>query len=277
MALIDRTYFIGELNIPNQDRTDVQERLDWFIEKYESELLLDLFGYQLYKAFNSGLTGSPLESIWSNLLYGAEYTNSNARLDKWRGMLNLPGSLINAIDAANTITVIVNGGGTYDPVAGLDEVALPASLVGKDFIIEKRGVGQLRSDEYEVTVGNTIRLLGGSLFVNADTYFYKSATLALNTSTGAVKKSFIANYIYFHFMRDNDTQTTGVGEVKNKSENAATISPALKMCRAWNEMSDWIGEMFNYLEVNRGSYPGWTDQYKWGLRNKYRHTNIYGV
>jgi hypothetical protein len=191
--------------------------------------------------------------------------------------VNLPGSLINAIDAANTITIIVGESGLNDPVAGQSEVALPISLIGKQFIIEQRAFGQLRPDEYEITVDNKLRLLGGKIFSNGDTYFYKVATLSLNTHTGAVKKSFIANYVYYHFMRNADTATTGAGEVKSKAENSTPVSPAQKVCSAWNELSQWICDMIQFLDKHRDTYTGWSYQNTSQLKRKYGPINIFGI
>lgn len=46
----------------------------------------------------------------------------------------------------------------------------------------------------------------------------------------------IANYIYWFYMRDNNTQTVAMGETKGKSANAGAALPDEKIIRAWNEM-----------------------------------------
>lgn len=83
MALIDFTYFHGEVNISNTDRIDVQESLNWFIAKHEPEMLTQLMGYALYKAF----TTSPSAERFTDILSGKEYTGANGDLQKWPGLL----------------------------------------------------------------------------------------------------------------------------------------------------------------------------------------------
>ena len=45
-----------------------------------------------------------------------------------------------------------------------------------------------------------------------------------------------ANYIYFHYMRDDVTSSTGAGEVIEQTDNAKRTTPHMKLVRAWNEM-----------------------------------------
>lgn len=280
MAFIDRSYFIGELNIPNKDQVAVQEQLDYFIEKYEKEFLEQCLGYELYRDFMAGLTGSPIDTKWNELLSGAAYSNRSSRPANWKGLVYLPGSLINAIDAANTITIIVGRGEAGDPVSGQSRVLLPSSLIGKQFTIEQRAFGQLRSDEYTITTDNGqtyFQLPTGRAFSSGDTYFYKVATLALNTTTGAVKQSPIANYVYFHYMQYAYSQTTGVGEVQTKAENAAGVSPAVKMARAWNEMCHWLWEMFEFLDTKQDDYSPWKYVSSYDMTRRFRLINAYGI
>jgi hypothetical protein len=284
MPLIDRSYFVGELNIPNTDRPEIQERLDLFIETYETELLRDLLGYPLYKAFMNGLQGAPVDQKWTNLLEGVEYTDQSDRLTKWRGLVSLPLDLVNAIDASNTITIVV-GRGTLidgqsglllDPIIGTNSVPLPSSLIGKDFIVEQRGVGQLSSDEWSITGDNRLQLASGQ-FGDGDKYFYKAATLSLNTVTGNAKKSLIANYVYWHWMADQVSQTVGLGEAATKAENATMVSPAAKMHRAWNEMIRWVEEMVCYLDTKRSIYPEWQDMNRYKFSRQFTTTNTFGI
>lgn len=86
-ALIDATYFIRNINIPNieiakPNNAVLLERLNYFILKYEPECLLKILGYKLYKAllFESS-------TRITDLVYGAEYTNSYGTLKKWDGLV----------------------------------------------------------------------------------------------------------------------------------------------------------------------------------------------
>lgn len=157
MSLIDETYFVGDLNIPGTGNQSIGERLDVFIQKHETELLEDLFGYEMYKAF----TDNPTAQKWIDLRDGAEYTYQGRTL-RWRGLLI------------------------------------------KD---------------------------------NPD-----------------APRSLIANYVYFHWMRDNVTSTTTSGEKKSQAENSSNASANVKMARAWNEMSDQIAKMYYFLYASTNDY-----------------------
>src|SRR5687768_14727720 len=84
MPLIDETYFVGELKIPNTDRQEVSEPLLRMIAHREKELLTDLLGYEMYKDF----LANQAEPVNAALLNGAEYT-LNGQLNKWEGLRNV--------------------------------------------------------------------------------------------------------------------------------------------------------------------------------------------
>lgn len=273
--LIDRTYFVGELNIPNTSQAAIGSLTDLFIEKYENQFLNDVLGYTLYKALKAGLDIVPVAQIWTDLIEGVEYTDQNNKVRYWKGLVSQPPSVINALDAINTISIQVGAGGTYDPVTGSNSTTIPAALVGKDFTLEQRGVGQLLTSEYSI-VGNVLTLVTGVFAVN-DIYFYKAATLAINTSTGTSKASPIANYVYYWYMRNNHTQTASTGETKGKHENAEMASMAVKLVRAWNEMSVWICELVDYLDAKKDIYTDWADQDVWCVRRKFRPINEFNI
>lgn len=274
--LIDRTYFIGELNIPNTHTTEIGGLLDLFIEKYETKFLNELLGYELYKAFKAGLLEDPINQKWTDLIEGVEYTDLQEKTRFWPGLLIQPPTVLNALDALNTITIVVGRGQQYDPVTGESSVTIPAALVGKDFIVEQRGVGQLvAGEDYSIT-GNTLTLTTGLFAVN-DKYFYKSATLAINTTTGTSKQSPIANYVYYWYTRNNHSQTAAMGEVKSQNENAVFHSPALKMTRAWNQMSEWVCDLRDYLDAKKADYPEWEKQDVWYMLRSFRPVNEFNI
>jgi hypothetical protein len=70
MTLIDKTYFVGELDIANTGNPNVESRLNKFIEKYEPEFLRILFGDTLYTNYAEGIDvvdPDPVPEIWVNL------------------------------------------------------------------------------------------------------------------------------------------------------------------------------------------------------------------
>jgi hypothetical protein len=255
MALIDRSYFAGgELSLPGLNRIEIQENIDMMILKREPELLTQLFGVKMYADFIQGLGEDPIAQKWTDLLQGVLYEPSTGVYKKWRGLVSVPYSTIGVADATNTISVVVGRGGAYDPTPGSGTTTIPASLVGKPFTIEQRAFGQLLPSEYTVA-GNILTLTAPQEFSVDDVYFYKAATVAINQSTGDSKESLIANYVYYWYMRKQATQTTTVGEVATKTENAVRTSPGAKMVRAWNEMVQWIWEMYDFIETRPADYP----------------------
>ena len=82
----------------------------------------------------------------------------------------------------------------------------------------------------------------------------------------STKDSPIAGYVYWWYMRDQASQTVGMGQVKPLAENAIMVSNIDKMTRAWNEMVDQTKVVAKFLFDNQdtyGNYPyapfDWTD------------------
>lgn len=71
------------------------------------------------------------------------------------------------------------------------------------------------------------------------------------------KFSPIANYVYWHRMRQRSSQTVGIGEVVSLSENSMPISPADKMVRAWNKMVQWNWILHDFILNNKEDYPNY--------------------
>jgi hypothetical protein len=275
MSLIDRTYFVGELNIPNITQAAIGSTVDLFIEEYEDKLLNDVLGYTLNKALKAGLQEVPVAQKWTDLIEGVEYTDVNSKTRYWKGLVAQPPTVLNALDALNPIDVVVGRGQLYDPAPTSTSTTIPAVLVGKTFIIEKRGVGKLIAGEYSV-VGNILTLASGQ-FADEDVYTYKAATLAINTSTGTNKESLIANYVYYWYQRNNHTQTATTGEVKPQNENAVIANPSLKLVKAWNDMSAWICELVDYLDAKKDDYTQWADQDVYCMLRKFRPINEFNI
>jgi hypothetical protein len=87
MAIIDDTYFIGDINLPT-DNANYQNKLTRFIETTEREYLQRILGYELWKAFNAELP-TPTTQRFVNIWSGAEFTNlSTGNPDNWNGLQN---------------------------------------------------------------------------------------------------------------------------------------------------------------------------------------------
>lgn len=76
--ILDRTYFQGNLSLPNisyNDREGLglimqtvgESNLNYFIAKYEPECLKLILGEKLYANFMEGLSSDPINNIWTKL------------------------------------------------------------------------------------------------------------------------------------------------------------------------------------------------------------------
>ena len=80
----------------------------------------------------------------------------------------------------------------------------------------------------------------------------------LNKWVGFVRGSNpIANYIYFKWMAQTASTSTGVGEKVPNAENMVSGDVAIKANRAWNQMSDWLTVLHDYLTINEADYPSY--------------------
>lgn len=64
-------------------------------------------------------------------------------------------------------------------------------------------------------------------------------------------KEMIANYVYWHWKRDETTQSVGISEAKPKAENATVTNSIDKQVRAWNEMV----KMVRLFDLSTETYP----------------------
>lgn len=273
MSLIDQTYFVGDLTIAGLQRPEVTERINLFIQKYEDEFLRNVLGFPLYTAFLSGLSKSTVDQKWLDLLQGTNY-QYGGRTRQWRGLIILPSSQTISISPAGQQVLIAGGPGTYDPVIGNSTLSLPPEFRNIYFTINRRGVGDLTQAEYTVA-GPTLTLVGMPVWSNGETIILtKGPTIAIS-GAGAGYLSPIANYVYWHWTKDVTTQTVGLGEVATKGENSMIVSPAVKMARAWNELSEWMSELYKLMTVSQQIYPEWL---QWNRDySLFRTTNIFGI
>ena len=79
--LIDSSFFVNELEIPNSDDTNVAAAITSFIQKYEPQCLLRILGYSLYKSYQA----DPASTRMTDLINGVEYS-VNGVLNYWKGL-----------------------------------------------------------------------------------------------------------------------------------------------------------------------------------------------
>jgi hypothetical protein len=90
MSLIDSTYFVKDIAIPNID--EFVNTFQSEIELYEKEVLRSLLGYRLWKEFTDALAGGdPIDQKWLDLRDGAEFSfevDGVTVNTKWEGLIN---------------------------------------------------------------------------------------------------------------------------------------------------------------------------------------------
>lgn len=87
MALIDVTYFINSINIPNTDNPTVSEELTALINASEPQFLRALMGAELYTAFKAGIQAESPDQRWLDLRDGKDYTYQGDTKN-WEGLRN---------------------------------------------------------------------------------------------------------------------------------------------------------------------------------------------
>ena len=267
--LIDTSYFFGDILIGQLSEQSVQDKVNWFINQYEPEILRGLLGYETYNKFMIGLAQGSIEAKWMDLLSGAEYTDQGI-LRKWDGLLQLP-SGSTTINFSNEVNVVVGRGGTYDPEPGTT-TTIPAGFVGKAFTFIQRGFGPLirrdeddpkATDNFSVS-GNALTLLNGFVFTDEDTYFYYGDNSLVITGNDATTKiSLIAYYVYYWYQRSQASTTSGTGEGKTQTQNAIPISAMDKMASAWNKMVNLNKDLYLFLHAKKDVYTEW---YDWAVK-----------
>lgn len=75
------------------------------------------------------------------------------------------------------------------------------------------------------------------------------------------KPSPISQYVYYQVLEDSASDTVLVGQSTGKTENAIRTSPVSKMIAAWNEMVELNIMLWNFLYVNKATYPEWDVSY----------------
>lgn len=81
-------------------------------------------------------------------------------------------------------------------------------------------------------------------------------------------KTMLVCYVYYWYVRDAVTLTTGTGETKPANENSTVVSSVNKQVKAWNKMVDLAREFTLdttvYPSYSENPYA-WGNTYKWGI------------
>jgi len=78
--LIDVSFFVGDINIPNTSKPEIEESLNLFIAKHEKQLLKQMLGYELWTSFDEDDTTQRFVDLidgigeWQGLVYNISDT-----------------------------------------------------------------------------------------------------------------------------------------------------------------------------------------------------------
>jgi hypothetical protein len=73
--------------------------------------------------------------------------------------------------------------------------------------------------------------------------------------SGTLKLSPAANYVYWFYMRNQVTETTGTGEKIISTEGSISVSSAQKVKLAWNNMVTRNRNIVAWIKANIADYP----------------------
>lgn len=82
-TLIDKSYFIADINLPKSDIDNIQE----YIDKFEPKVLINLLGYKLYKMMMADQNSDRFKKLIEGSEYEIEYSGKNT-LVNWVGLKN---------------------------------------------------------------------------------------------------------------------------------------------------------------------------------------------
>ena len=302
--LIDTSYFVGELNIPNTDSPAILERLTWFINKYEVEILRDVLGTDLYRAFMDALgqgegvnTGYATGGIRPDLWIMADATPGFASgqtayydltLSEWTYTVFLvghgplqPGADI-VMDANGFHWIksgyIIQSGESYM----ISFVPKPISIVNPSVVSTYANVINGILDPTKGVDNKWKWLLNGLEYTGLDARMHKWQGFIAVADDTAPPKSLLANGIYYYWMRNTSTFSVGTGEKIANAEGMINASNAAKASNAWNEMVTWLHEMIWFLDTftsgqNQLFNPQWWLQNRYYLLKKYKKINQFNL
>ncbi len=85
----------------------------------------------------------------------------------------------------------------------------------------------------------------------------------IRRKTGEIyNKSFLAEYVYFHYEKSQDDDRTGVGNVHEKAKNAVVVSKTPKVVAAWRRFVEQVqGTCYEPLFITGGNTNNFTAGY----------------
>jgi hypothetical protein len=168
-TIISPDDFEDEQNIPNTDETPIANKVQWFINEYEPNLLEVLLGSELYADFKSGLNDDPIEQKWIDLRDNADLKRA---IVCYVYYYFVSGN-VNFLSGANTVSQATMENATSGEVQALMVKAwntmVNRNIKVRDFI---------STDEYETNLVDLPQYVWELPFVNRcrpDIFIYKNS------------------------------------------------------------------------------------------------------
>ncbi len=105
--------------------------------------------------------------------------------------------------------------------------------------------------------------------------FVKTDQYLVGTEMTESKSSFIADYIYYHYLFINRSFSTGSGQQVLTGENSTTVSNFSKRIDRWNEFIASVvcrqneTSLYRFLHDNKADYPTWKRNCNLTIKTKY--------
>lgn len=83
------------------------------------------------------------------------------------------------------------------------------------------------------------------------------------------KTSFIADFIHYHYLLSNRSQTTGAGQQVLAGENSQTVQNFSKRIDSWNSFCFKVSRLYRFLQDHKVDYPTWKPNCNLRFKPKY--------
>lgn len=74
-------------------------------------------------------------------------------------------------------------------------------------------------------------------------------------SKGTAKSSLLSDYVYYHYLIENVSYMTGIGDTKASSKGAISVNPNQRAVSVWNEFVEQYHYLLHYLNDNNVLFP----------------------
>lgn len=108
--------------------------------------------------------------------------------------------------------------------------------VGSDETADQRWIDLLNGKVFTTSYGVAAKWVG---FKNSNKYLFSP----------------LVCFVFYQWLRELNTQVAGINTVQSQPEKAVVASPGAKMTQAYNQMVDDIRILWEFLEVNKDTYP----------------------